>query len=319
MDSTQADLLRESTRAHILDAATDGATAAELAAALGVPATRLYHHLEKLVAAGLLEVVGNERNQSAVAKVYRAAERPLSRVANARDVALALRDAERDAAGTDGVRSGGRTITRMTRVQAKELAAKVEALVAEVRERDEPTEGDLVGFTYVLAPVAKPRSSAVTTRPAMDSDVATIQRIVYEAISWRPEEQVPPLEQVVDHPEFARYHRDWGRPGDVGVVAEARGEVVGGAFFRTFTEEDHGHGYIDANTPEVAVAVWGMPRGRGLGSRLMDDLHAAAAESGFVRLSLSVNKDNPAVRLYQRLGYEIHSTDGGSHRMIKEL
>ena len=207
----------------------------------------------------------------------------------------------------------------MTRDQARELAAKVEALVAEVRERDKPADGDLVGFTYVLAPVAKPRPPTVTTRPATGSDVSTIQRVVYEAISWNPDERVPPLEQVVEHPEFARYHHGWGRSGDVGVVAEAGGEVVGGSFFRTFTDDDHGHGYVDADTPEIAVAVWGSPRGRGLGSRLLDELHTAAVDSGIAQVSLSVNEGNPAVRLYERHGYVIHSSDGGSHRMVREL
>ena len=60
-------------------------------------------------------------------------------------------------------------------------------------------------------------------------------------------------------------------------------------------------------------------RGTGLGSRLLQDLAATARQHGFVRLSLSVDVDNPARRLYERLGYQTLSDDDSGVRMLVEL
>jgi GNAT superfamily N-acetyltransferase len=68
-------------------------------------------------------------------------------------------------------------------------------------------------------------------------------------------------------------------------MASAGDAVVGVAYCRLFTEADHGHGYVDDQTPEVAVAVRDGWRGRGLGTRLLQDLAVAAREQGFARLT----------------------------------
>jgi GNAT superfamily N-acetyltransferase len=70
----------------------------------------------------------------------------------------------------------------------------------------------------------------------------------------------------MEHPDAAIYHRDWGRHGDLGVIATEDGEVVGVAYCRLFTDDDHGHGYVDAATPEIAIAVREGRRGEGIGA-----------------------------------------------------
>ena len=84
-------------------------------------------------------------------------------------------------------------------------------------------------------------------------------------------------------------------------------------------EDDHGHGYLDERTPEIAIAVWGPHRGRGIGTGLLDSLHTLAAQEGFERVSLSVHGKNPAVRVYRRAGYEQLADDDGTFRMVKNL
>lgn len=158
----------------------------------------------------------------------------------------------------------------------------------------------------------------VAIRP-LGAEIGGVKWAVYEAVSWDPGRPIPPYEAALEHPELARYHRGWGRAGDLGVVAEVGGDVVGVAFCRLFTAEDHGHGFVDDETPELAVAVAGGHRDRGVGTRLLLELAEAARESGFSRLSLSVDEDNPARRLYERLGYQQIAHDSGGVRMLLEL
>lgn len=160
-----------------------------------------------------------------------------------------------------------------------------------------------------------------TTFRALDADdVELVKWALFEAVSWDPDRELPPYEVVVERPELARYHRGWGRPGDEGVGGEVSGEVVGVAFYRLFAEDDHGHGYVDDETPELGIAVAQGHRGAGIGTRLMGELAERARAAGIPRLSLSVETENPARRLYERLGYrEISRDDIGGVRMILEL
>lgn len=159
----------------------------------------------------------------------------------------------------------------------------------------------------------------VVLRELGQDDLAEVQWALHQALAWNPERDLPPLQLLLEHPEAARYHRDWGRRGDLGVLAESDGERVGVAYCRLFTDSDHGHGYVDTETPELAVAVADGHRGTGLGTRLLRALEDVAREAGFPRLSLSVDAQNPARRLYERLGYEELSVDDSGVRMVRDL
>ena len=159
----------------------------------------------------------------------------------------------------------------------------------------------------------------IELRPGTDADIEHVKRALFEAVSWNPERELPPYEIVIAHPELARYHEGWGRRGDLAVIAEREGEVVGASLCRLFTAEDHGHGYVDDETPELAVAVWDGHRGEGIGTRLMGGIEEAARAAGFSKISLCVDADNPARRLYERLGYETLTVDDEGVRMLKEL
>jgi len=122
-----------------------------------------------------------------------------------------------------------------------------------------------------------------------------------------------PTREVLLQPEIRRYLQDWGQPHDAGFVAvEATTQKpVGAAWLRLLTGDHKGYGYVDDTTPEVTVAVAPEFRGQGIGTRLLSQL-VAMAQTRYHGLSLSVSPDNPALRLYERLGFQTVGTCGAS-------
>jgi GNAT superfamily N-acetyltransferase len=156
-------------------------------------------------------------------------------------------------------------------------------------------------------------------RELSEDDLPFMREMLYAALDWRPGVELPPPDFVLAHPQVVIFHDGWGREGDAGVVAEEGGRPVGAAWWRFFTDEVHGEGYVDTDTPELAIAVVDGFRGHGIGRALMEALHERGRELGLRRVSLSVDADNPAKRLYASLGYVELDPGDESGRMLLEL
>jgi GNAT superfamily N-acetyltransferase len=143
--------------------------------------------------------------------------------------------------------------------------------------------------------------------------------MLYAALFWTPRKERMPIELVLAHPQISIFHEGWGRAGDAGLVAEADGEPAGAVWYRLFTEAEHGQGFVDERTPELAIAVVEGRRGEGIGRMLLEAMADRARTDGLERLSLSVDEDNPAKRLYAGLGWVEHEPGDGLGRMILTL
>jgi ribosomal protein S18 acetylase RimI-like enzyme len=124
-----------------------------------------------------------------------------------------------------------------------------------------------------------------------------------EAAVWQPDKPTPTAREVMSNPRYAMYLAGWPRHGDYGLVAEQ--EVpLGAAWYRTYTEMSHGHGFVGEGIPELSIAVISSRRHQGIGRRLLIGLIEASEIQGYAALSLSVNHGNPARGLYESVGFQ---------------
>ncbi len=151
-------------------------------------------------------------------------------------------------------------------------------------------------------------------RPAGPQDVPFLRDMLRHAYYWRvssvSESGEPPVQRYVER---------WGRPGDTALIAIQDFQRVGAAWYRLFKPENPGYGFVDETTPELSIAIVPSKRGTGLGSELLDALLNRARADGYGSISLSVEKDNPAVGLYERHGFARLREDDGALTMVAEL
>lgn len=160
---------------------------------------------------------------------------------------------------------------------------------------------------------------SVAVRPAEATDAAFLAEMLVAAAFWRPDGPSGSVAEVVDRPELAHYVAGWPRAGDLGVIALEGRQPVGAAWLRFFPDSDPGYGFLDEDTPELAMGVLKAWRAQGVGSRLLDELIDAARTRGLAAVSLSVEPDNHARRLYERVGFRRVGESSGSLTMVLRL
>ncbi len=151
-------------------------------------------------------------------------------------------------------------------------------------------------------------------RACLPADEPFLREMLYQAIYVSPGQ--PPLpHDVIDQPDIAPYVQNFGRQaGDIGFVAEQDAIPCGAAWVRLM----QGYGFVDAHTPELTIALLPAFRGQGLGTLLLEALFDAVRPH-FQQVSLSVVRENPARRLYERLGFVAVSQNGDSLTLCKRL
>ena len=146
-----------------------------------------------------------------------------------------------------------------------------------------------------------------------------LEEFLFQAI-YVPEgfEGEVPRDIVRDDPKCRAAYEDFGSlPNDRALVAVVDGKVVGACWVRTTDV----YGHIDNATPSFSISLFDEFRGRGIGTELMQRMLDDLLCAGYARASLSVQKENPAVRLYARLGFRIvgNGADETEWLMIREL
>ena len=145
-----------------------------------------------------------------------------------------------------------------------------------------------------------------------------LEDFLFEAI-YVPEGSPPLDKSIIFYPELYSYVKDFGQKHDLGFIIESGNKPVGAIWTRLFADEQKGYGFVDNQTPELSMAINPNFRGQGLGTLLLEKMFLKLQESGYQRVSLSVDKRNFAYQLYQKLGFQEHQTDGNTMVMVKML
>lgn len=155
----------------------------------------------------------------------------------------------------------------------------------------------------------------IQIRKIHPDEYGLLREFLYQAI-YLPEGAPPPPHSVVDLPELQVYIAGFGtHSGDDCLVAEVEGTVVGAAWSRIM--EDYGH--IDSSTPSLAISMLPGYRGLGIGTQMLNGLLLLLQENGYLRASLSVQKENPALRLYERAGFQILAEKDTEYLMLRDI
>ncbi len=158
-----------------------------------------------------------------------------------------------------------------------------------------------------------------SVRVATGADLPAIQAALACAVDWRGEGGWDAPAAFIESIGLAYLLADWGRPGDAAVVALVGDLAVGAAWYRQWSESVPSYGYVDDATPEIGLGVDPGYRGQGIGTALLIALQALAVERGVSSLSLSVDRDNPAIGLYRRFGFEHYADVDAASTMLRRL
>ena len=154
-----------------------------------------------------------------------------------------------------------------------------------------------------------------TVRRLKDSEYPVLADFLYEAI-FIPEGVTPPPREIIEQPELRVYTDDFGhKKGDMALTAECDGKIVGAVWVRIMND----YGHIDDDTPSFAISLFKEYRGMGIGTELMRKMLIRLREAGYKQTSLAVQKDNYAVRMYKKVGFEIIDENEQEYIMLCKL
>ena len=140
-------------------------------------------------------------------------------------------------------------------------------------------------------------------REMRSEEYCLLSDFLYEAI-YIPEGIEPPPKSVIECPELQEYIVEFGnRKHDKAIWVRIM--------------NDYGH--IDNDTPSLAMSVYKKYRGLGIGTSLLKQLLQVERLAGYSKISLSVQKSNYAVKMYEKVGFTVADENNEEYIMIVNL
>lgn len=138
-------------------------------------------------------------------------------------------------------------------------------------------------------------------REIKEKEYILLEDFIYEAI-FIPEGVSPPPKSIINQPDLQVYIKDFGKEkDDICFVAETDDKVIGAVWVRDM--KDYGH--IEDGVPSFAISLYKPYRNFGIRTNLMKTMLSELKQRGYEKTSLAVQKENYAVRMYKKVGFEI--------------
>lgn len=152
-------------------------------------------------------------------------------------------------------------------------------------------------------------------REIKKTEYPLLENFLYEAIFVAEGAAIPP-KSIIASDDLQVYVKCFGEyKDDKGLVAEVDGEVVGAVWVRIMND----YGHLDDETPSCAISLYKGYRRHGMGTELMKEMLKSLKDSGYKRVSLAVQKDNYALKMYQGVGFEIVDENTDEYIMVNNL
>jgi ribosomal protein S18 acetylase RimI-like enzyme len=150
-------------------------------------------------------------------------------------------------------------------------------------------------------------------REMQPNEYFLLNDFLYNAI-FIPQGVTPPPKNIIEQEELQVYVKDFGKQkDDVALVAEIDGKIIGAVWARIMND----YGHIDNDTPSLAISIY--KNYRGIGTSLMRNMISLLKYRGYKRVSLAVQKENYAVKMYKRIGFIIVEENSEEYIMVCEL
>ena len=155
----------------------------------------------------------------------------------------------------------------------------------------------------------------LTIRKMHPNEYPLLGDFLYQAI-YQPDTTNLAPKSIINNPELQVYIQDFERQkDDYCFCAEVDSEVVGAVWVRNI----NGYGSIDNVTVEFAISVFDEYQKMGIGTALMKKMLEYLKKLNYPKASLAVQKENYAVRMYQKVGFEIAYENEQEYIMIHRL
>ncbi|MGN0536646.1 MAG: GNAT family N-acetyltransferase [Acutalibacteraceae bacterium] len=152
-------------------------------------------------------------------------------------------------------------------------------------------------------------------RQIKPEEIQLLNDFLYEAV-FVPEGIEPPPKTIITQPELQVYVNNFGnKKGDMALVAEIGDKIVGAVWVRFMND----YGHIDNNTPSLAISLYEEYRNYGIGTDMMFQMLNMLRNNGYTQVSLAVQKMNYAVKMYQKVGFEIVDENNEEYIMLCRL
>lgn len=152
-------------------------------------------------------------------------------------------------------------------------------------------------------------------RTLREDETELLKDFLYEAI-FIPEGVSPPPKSIIEQPELKLYYEGFGNgEADYCLSAEDNGRIIGAVWSRIMND----YGHVDDSAPSLAISLYKEYRGQGTGTELLREMLKLLKEKGYEKVSLAVQKENYAVRMYRNAGFTVVDENTEEFIMVCEL